>query len=803
MSQAHSSPAGRRGVPSTHRFPLQATAAACGLFLLTLGAAHAQQTAEASLSEVVVSATGVEQKVTDAPASISVITREELAKRPYTTLLDAVRDIEGVDVGETTDKTGQGTISMRGMGADYTLILVDGKRQNNNGDLYPNDFGGNQFNHIPPMEAIERIEVIRGPMSTLYGADALGGVINIITRKIPDKWIGSVTQSFEIQQNRDFGNNRTTDFNLMGPIKEGLLGFQLRGSFYHRDASRPNYDDVIYPDGSVRQRSLGFGGGGKTVDNDNQSLGLRLALSPNARNEIIFDLDTSQQKYNNQPEADGSFPLGTVDSISTIWQASTAGVVQPRVGYLPMQKFTRDQWSLTHKGKWDFGNTEVSLSYVDTANKGRTLPLSVQERADLQALWNAVPGANANAKLANMTPAQRAQLEAFLPRPARVLETRQYTLDAKLDMPLGANHLLVLGGQFIDGEMEDGAFGMYGNNPQPGKTQPHKMKALFVEDNWQMNPDFTLTSGLRYDHHNIFGSQTSPRVYGVWNAAPSWTFKGGVSTGYKTPKTSQLFPGITGFGGQGVSPFVGNPNLKPETSVNGELAAYFNSVNGHSFNATVFMNRFKDKIDSGGPRVQNCEVAGANPATCVDVGTGWLGLGFADFAQTQNISRAEIKGLELAGRYRISPTWNVRGNYTYTDSKQKSGVAIGRPLSNSAKHMANATVAWSATPAIDLFLTAEASSDRYRGWDTVTNSPTYYKSYTVLHLGGSYRISKNLTFNARINNLLDHDFTTYQTTFAPCTSGNTCVNGQAPTFRDDYNIKAKSRSFWVSLNARF
>ena len=98
-------------------------------------------------------------------------------------LLDAVRDIEGVDVGETTDKTGQGTISIRGMGADYTLILIDGKRQNNNGDLYPNSFGGNQFNHIPPIETIERIEVIRGPMSTLYGADALGGVINIISRR--------------------------------------------------------------------------------------------------------------------------------------------------------------------------------------------------------------------------------------------------------------------------------------------------------------------------------------------------------------------------------------------------------------------------------------------------------------------------------------------------------------------------------------------------------------------------------------------------------------------------------------------
>jgi outer membrane receptor for ferrienterochelin and colicins len=135
------------------------------------------------LSKMVVSAAGFEQKVVEAPASISVITQEDLRSRPYMTLLDAVRELEGVDIGETRDKTGQGSVSIRGMGADYTLLLIDGRRQNNHGDIYPNNFGGNQFNHVPPLDAIERIEVIRGPASTLYGADALGGVINIITKK--------------------------------------------------------------------------------------------------------------------------------------------------------------------------------------------------------------------------------------------------------------------------------------------------------------------------------------------------------------------------------------------------------------------------------------------------------------------------------------------------------------------------------------------------------------------------------------------------------------------------------------------
>src|SRR5690606_3511784 len=129
-----------------------------------------------------------------------------------------VRDLEGVDIGETRDKTGQGTISIRGMGADYTLVMIDGRRQNNHGDVYPNNFGGNQFNHIPPLDAIERIEVIRGPASTLHGADAMGGVINIITRRNPAAWHGSTTFSRSFEENDAYGEDTTLDLFASGPL---------------------------------------------------------------------------------------------------------------------------------------------------------------------------------------------------------------------------------------------------------------------------------------------------------------------------------------------------------------------------------------------------------------------------------------------------------------------------------------------------------------------------------------------------------------------------------------------------------
>lgn len=802
------------------------TALACAVAaVFTLPSANAELVAAApdyNMEVIVVTASGFEQKLVDAPASISVITQEELAKRPYTTLLDAVRDLEGVDIGETRDKTGQGSISMRGMGSDYTLILVDGKRQNNHGDIYPNNFGGNQFGHVPPLDAIDRIEVIRGPASTLYGADALGGVINIITKKVTDKWMGSVSHSRTKQTDDAFGEDITTDFNVMGPLIPGVLGMALRGSFYNRMASTPQYAPVEYPNGEVRNRSLGFGSGGKTVDNENEVFGGRLSWTPASNQNIWFDIETSTQQYDNTPVIDDNgnkqYPVGTVDNIDSIWAAgnfcrggsgtrqaaceASGGVwarrANPRAGYSPTQEFSRDTWSLSHEGKWDFGNSFVSFSYVDTQNHGRTLPFTTSERELLLAMFDgtgnyAALSADERKDLAEAT---------FLPRPKRVMASNQYTLDAKLDIPFEAagQHILVTGIQMIRGELEDGVFGM--ENGTPGAKQEHNMWSVFAEDTWDATQSFSITAGLRRDDHDIFGSQLSPRLYGVYTLSDSWTIKGGVSTGYKTPKTTQLYQGVVGFGGQGTSPQYGNPDLKAETSVSTEIAAYWQHHNGHNFNATIFKNDFDDKIAS-----QPCGT-GTN-IQCAPTGE-YADLGYATSSKTVNIDKVTIQGAELAGRWQATEQLAVRANYTYTDSEQKSGVNKGRPLGNSAKHMANLTLSWNATDTLNLFLTSEYRTKRYYGWDTINDKAQHYKAYNVFHLGASYEASESVTFNARINNLFDRDFTTYNIAFTECNeTSSSCIfdangeNGYSASFIDDYNNKDKARNLWVGVNVRF
>ncbi|MFD1215187.1 TonB-dependent receptor domain-containing protein [Microbulbifer celer] len=763
---------------------------------------------DAQMETVVVTATGFEQKITDAPASISVISQDEIQSRPFTTLLDAVKYQEGVDIGSTRDKTGQGSISMRGLTGDYTLVLIDGKRQNNHGDIYPNNFGGNQFNHIPPQDAIERIEVIRGPASTLYGADALGGVINVITKRHSDEWSGGASFGRSLQTNENFGDDLTTDFDVIGPLVPGVLSLGVHGSVYERLASNPEFQPAVDPNGDVHVRSMGFGSGGRTVDNTSEQYGLSLSWTVSDSQFVRFNYDTSEQVYDNTPTFDVNtgeinYPLGTKDNIESVW-ATRGGQVNPRTGYAADQMFTRDWWSLSHEGDWGFASSSLSLSYVDTHNAGRTLPFTVAERLELQAMYDG------SGEYAGMSEEARKALaeETFLPRPSRTLASNQYTLDARMDIPLSGfagDHALVVGGQLIDGELQDDVFGMEDN--AAGGVQDHQMYSLFVEDNWTPVGGMTVTAGVRYDNHDQFGSQVSPRLYSVYSLTDNWTVKGGVSTGYKTPLTTDLYDGITGFGGQGTSPFAGNPDLEPETSVNSELAVYWTAPSGlHNFNATYFQTDFKDKI-ARGDTILSCEsTGGARP--CVNLGE-YDALGYQTYSQKINVDEVEVSGVELAGQVSLSPSWSLRGNYTWIDSEQKSGAQAGQPLTNTAEHMANATLDWQATADLDVYLQAELRSDRYRDWDNVLDKPLYFENYEVLNLGARLRINEYVSVNGRINNLLDEDFTSYSTSYTDLNGDGVYdyVTGRGAVsevvFTDDYNVKDKARSFWVGVNVSF
>lgn len=134
----------------------------------------------------VTSATKSEQKLKDVTANVDVITAEDIESRKFKTVAEALQTIAGIQVSQSGGIGQQTSLFLRGMGSDKTLVLIDGIRYND-----PSGNGAN-FEHLM-INDIERIEVIKGAQSSIWGADASAGVINIITKSSQDGTHGNAT----------------------------------------------------------------------------------------------------------------------------------------------------------------------------------------------------------------------------------------------------------------------------------------------------------------------------------------------------------------------------------------------------------------------------------------------------------------------------------------------------------------------------------------------------------------------------------------------------------------------------------
>lgn len=206
---------------------------------------------------IVVTATGYELNIQDAPATISVITAEELKQRSYTDITDALINVPGVHIqGGGVEQS----IMMRGMSADYTLFLIDGRRMQDNQAFGLNgQQAGTPVNFLPPLDSIERIEVIRGPASSLYGSDAIGGVINIITKKVNNDFGGSFTTEYiKAGPGNDVTNdgvNASLALNI--PLLKDRLSLQLTGGVRYQDeADFVGGDDSAAADPEFKRRNV-------------------------------------------------------------------------------------------------------------------------------------------------------------------------------------------------------------------------------------------------------------------------------------------------------------------------------------------------------------------------------------------------------------------------------------------------------------------------------------------------------------------------------------------------------------------
>ncbi len=743
-------------------------------------------------SVVVTTASGFAQEVKDAPASISVVSQETISEKPFTNIGDVLKDVEGVNISRG-GKTGGVDIGIRGMDSKYTLMMIDGQRLSQNGSgARPNGFGDVDSAFIPPSSAIERIEVVRGPMSTLYGSDALGGVVNVITKKVPDEWGGQVSFSIEEPTENKYAGGNTTSFYLGGPIKTDLIGLALMGSFQTQRNAKGTYESAP----GVYTPIQDLGGMGKRK---NFNYGGKLTFTPENQ-EFVLSYDRGVQRYDNSEGQLGTLngPVfaaneaasekweKTKDQQLAKYQAAKAkydaamaadqnqtAVKKPKEpspgyksggGYADHLRFERERIGLTHKADLDFATVESSLLWDQTKTIGRTNPVTV-------VAGNSSPYELGYSPLSGMK---------------RDIKYTNIIFDNKWMFSLG-DHFISAGMQYRQQKFKD-------TLENAGVDLKQYQWALFLEDEWMINDSLIATLGLRYDKNEDFGSHFSPRAYLVWNIDDNWQVKGGVSRAFRAPDIQEMSDGIIGLSGQGTIPNLGNSQLKPETSTSAELGFAYTNLDDFNFNATAFYTKFKDRIES--VKVDNCYVTPG--AGCVDLGSGWPDA--LTFNKPMNVDDAKLYGLEMGARYQAMENLGLSANYTYTYSNYRDGDDRRIPFSKTPRHMLNLKANWTITNQWNVWAEAEYRAKEYRGLERndkgkATDHKLYYRSYALMNIGASYKPTRDIAINFGVDNVFNKNFIDYQ---APEVAG-----GRGTGYQNKFARVNDGRKLWLKLNYEF
>lgn len=521
---------------SPRRAALCLLASSC---LLAPGLATAQSRTAApndaaDLGEIVVTASGVGVDVRDAPASVSVITREDIERQPVQNIGQLLSRIPGVSGG--LSGTGEmSKIKLRGLPDNYTLILVDGRRLGSSRDLaYRPDLGRQDLSWISP-DMIERIEVVRGPMSSLYGSDAMGGVVNIITRRIAPTWRGSFSANYTMPQDNDRGDVYQFAVNATGPILENL-GARIGVSY-----SRQNPDEVAL---GGRYEDTGSSG----VVDKSVNGALNWTLTPNQT--ISFEGTYGIQEAVNQPPLTGS------TTARTAWAAS---------------ELERTALRLSHEGDWGLFTSKVDLyrnaftwAMTEGTSESTDTVLDVMLNSQPHWIWDhklSFGGQYRDEEIINTDTIGTVPVD-YDGNPvdtSGLLNSDTLAVFAEDQISLRENLLLTLGAR-VD------SHDAYGEHFTP--------RVYLV---WHPSEDWTLRGGVSKGFRAPTLKEASP----------------GAATNSGGNGCTGLIP--MGYSGGGCW-MTGNPDLKPEESTNYEIGFGYGR-NDWKFGVTYFHTDFENKIE--------------------------------------------------------------------------------------------------------------------------------------------------------------------------------------------------------------
>lgn len=565
---------------------------------------------EFALDDMVVTATRTESKMVDVPVNATVISAEKIADRHYLDVADALKDVPGATVIDSGEGADEKKIILNG--DERVLVLVNGRRVNF--DVGTMSRASYDLNQIPDVSLIERIEVVKGHGGALYGSDAVGGVVNIITKKM-DHSYGKVSMGFGSQQARDA--------KVMYTIKEGKTGVMVAASKYKQGYYK--YKDVA--DNSTKRWP-----GDTKFENEKVSLKLAQELTETSNLEFGYDFS----KY------------------SGISQYSVTSPGPSLIDKKTNNIYMKYDWLMNDT---DQGYLQVYRNKYEYDNFGK-------------------------------------------------IDEKVTGFEAQQAISTAENNKLVVGASYRSSHVNavTGSYNDKINN-----------KALFVSDQWEFAPRWTLDAGVRYDKHSTAGSKTT------WSAGLNKKFDENSHAYFnwgqvfKAPTLDDLYYNNTSWWQ------IGDPNLKPEKGDTWTVGYGTRIADKTDVNISYFQSDLEDAITwdwSGSP------------------------------AYAKNIHKQKKNGMELSISHELNDNWNLEASYTYVRVRNDNNDGSGYVRDNNyIPNMYRFGVRyhddlWNA----DLFLRGGSGADKSAYVDS---------KYMTLDMSVAYKATKDLSFYAKGYNLFN------------------------------------------------
>ncbi|WP_354004362.1 TonB-dependent hemoglobin/transferrin/lactoferrin family receptor [Ramlibacter pallidus] len=705
-------------------FTLRAAAAAAAACAATSAFPQPTTTAEAAgtLRPMVISGSRAEQLADDLPASVDVIERQQLEERQIHDIRDLARELPNVSVQRAPARftlAGQPAFgrdrnagfNIRGLDGNRVLILSDGIRQPRSYVFSANAFGRDYLD----IGLVQRVEVVRGAASALYGSDGLGGVVNFVTADpaaflAPGKAVGG-SASIGYDSDDDGKRVGATVAGRFNDTTQWLLGGAWTGA---HALDNQGTNDAANVDRTTPNPE----------DAGSRALLGKLVFTPGGGQRHALTLEHVEKKADYLLLSNiARPPLGATSTVAA-------------------NAFTRqERHRITWDGRWQLGapiadDVQAVLSWQSTDAR----EYSFEDR-------------NTAADRVRDTTYRERTLQGYL----------QATRTLRL--PGGWAHRFTYGAEHVRSDIRTLQTGL---TPAAGETFPLKRfpdtreasSAMFLQDEI-MGGAWTLTPGLRVDRFTLDASQegfsppattpaastsgtsVSPKFGVLFQATPVWSVFGHYAHGFKAPNAGQVNAFFENFLANYKS--IPNPNLRPEKSRTFELGAR-GRMDRLTLDAAVFTGRYSDFIE------EFRQVSGTGAP------------GHPIVFQTVNIGKVRISGLEVKGDMR----WGRYAGGVWS-TPFAFGVARGRdlltdrPVNSVNPARLAAGLKFDAGPwalRLDATHRAAKKADDIDSASAIAPPAQQFAtpSATTFDLSGQWRVRPGTRITAGIHNLTDRKY---------------------------------------------